>query len=412
MRAARRLIVPGLLAPVLALATACGGGTHSSSSSAQRSRVEPALAALRVARFEEAARAADQVLADDSTSSVAAAVRALTRYHAIADGLFDSFTAADREMGGGQSFDDTRLRASFREAEAALGQVDRDLALAAADPGFSLELCLACWERDWNRSGEVDPRDRLLFQVEMDADGSEIPPGDPRRSPTFRFDVGDLHWARAMIAFQRAGLDLMAAYSWKDAPRAAAMIFGKAEVVRFPLVDRSRVTRARDLILVGLDHADRTRAAYLAERDDDREWVPNPAQKHHPLPLPVDAALYDTWAAVTADVRRLVRGEEGLDLGEIVRLANPEWKRFTAGFLDVGRMLSEPRDIVLDVPALNRIGEGPDALAAAFPILFGVYYVPSMKASPLVGRLARMRSEVERGDDTLGRKLRYLLWLN
>jgi hypothetical protein len=35
-----------------------------------------------------------------------------------------------------------------------------------------------------------------------------------------------------------------------------------------------------------------------------------------------------------------------------------------------------------------------------------------MKASPLVARLARMRADLERSDRELGRKLRYLLWLN
>ena len=39
--------------------------------------------------------------------------------------------------------------------------------------------------------------------------------------------------------------------------------------------------------------------AYLAETDDDREWVPNPKQQSHPMPLPVDAArigaLERTW---------------------------------------------------------------------------------------------------------------------
>jgi hypothetical protein len=32
--------------------------------------------------------------------------------------------------------------------------------------------------------------------------------------------------------------------------------------------------------------------------------------------------------------------------------------------------------------------------------------------TPLVGRLQRMKGELSTGSDTLGRKLRYLLWLN
>jgi hypothetical protein len=35
-----------------------------------------------------------------------------------------------------------------------------------------------------------------------------------------------------------------------------------------------------------------------------------------------------------------------------------------------------------------------------------------MRPSPLVGRLRRMQDELEHGEDTLVRKLRYLIWLN
>jgi hypothetical protein len=44
--------------------------------------------------------------------------------------------------------------------------------------------------------------------------------------------------------------------------------------------------------------------------------------------------------------------------------------------------------------------------------LLGHGYRTKMKASPLPGRLHRMRGEIERGDESLGRKMRYLLWLN
>ncbi len=54
----------------------------------------------------------------------------------------------------------------------------------------------------------------------------------------------------------------------------------------------------------------------------------------------------------------------------------------------------------------------PEGLEGTWRIVFGVYYVDRMKPSPLVGRLSRMRSEIDRGEDTLGRKLRHLLWLN
>jgi hypothetical protein len=53
-----------------------------------------------------------------------------------------------------------------------------------------------------------------------------------------------------------------------------------------------------------------------------------------------------------------------------------------------------------------------EGLEGALRSVFGVYYVEKMKPSPLVGRLARVRSEIDRGEDSLERKLRYLFWLN
>jgi hypothetical protein len=407
-------LAAAVLAALFALAGCSGGPPRGRSSPAQREAAAPAVAALRAGRFEESRSAAEKTLAGDPENSVAAAVRAIARYRGVMESLRGDLEAIAEKLDGSQMrLDDQGLRAALLRAEAGLAEVDRDLVAAAGDPDFSLELCLACWKQDWNGNGRMDEGDELLFQVEMDAGGGEIPSGDPRRKPTFRFDAGDAHWARAMIAFQRAGMNLVAAYRWDEAVNLVSSMFGRSpQVIRFPLDDAGRVRRARELILAGLDHADRSREAYLAETDDEREWVPSPRQKDHPLPLPVDAALYDTWDAVIDDVRRLVRGDEGLDVAEIVGLANPSW-RMRPGYIDVGRMFAEPRDIVIDLPALEKIDtDNPQGLEAALRSFFGVYYVDRMKASPLVGRLARMRSEIDRGEDSFGRKLRYLLWLN
>ena len=44
--------------------------------------------------------------------------------------------------------------------------------------------------------------------------------------------------------------------------------------------------------------------------------------------------------------------------------------------------------------------------------LLGEGYVEQMRPSPLITRLMRMRDEIERGQESFERKLRYLLWLN
>jgi len=136
----------------------------------------------------------------------------VTAGHGLLEELRGIIDKADRL----EFFDHAGGRAAWQGFLTRLEAVDRDLAVVAGDREFSLELCLACWERDWNRNGRIDEADRKLFELEFDGKGGELAEGDPRRRPTFRFDTGDAEWARAMIAFQRAAGELVLAYQWSD----------------------------------------------------------------------------------------------------------------------------------------------------------------------------------------------------
>jgi hypothetical protein len=376
--------------------------------------VEPAVQELRAARFAEALLRADAVLADYPASSRAAAVRAVAHYQTAMHTILIEGGAVVDSAGHDGRFDHGRMRSALNALDQALGAVEADLAIAAADPQFFLELCLACWERDWNHSGEIDDRDRLLFQIEVDAGGRPIPEGDPRRRPTFRFDRGDVHWAQAMVAFQRAALSLVLAYRWTELDRILSIMHSsELPVITIRLASRERMAAARAALLRGLEYAEKSRLAYLAEVDDDREWVPNPRQTSHPLPLPVDQALYDTWGGVLRDLRGLVTGSAALSVAELADLGDHKWDNPPGGYILLGAMLSEPGDIVFDLPALSR----SEAIAAAgveamLRLLLGDYYVPRAEPTPLIRRLARMKREVERSEESLERKLRYLFWLN
>jgi hypothetical protein len=388
-----RIAVVAAVAAVVAAVAACGG--------------PPPIAALQASQFEEAGRRATAAIRLDPQNAQAAAVRAIAAYQAAGQALVDGLVQVIERADALHAFDHEDGRRQWRGFLASLDAIDRDLATAAADPGFALELCLACWEHDWNHNGRIDDRDRKLFEIEYDGKGGELADGDPRRRPTFRFDVGDLDWARAMIAFQRAAVEVILAYSWADLDK----LFGRGDPhIVLRVIEPDRVRRARAAILAGLDHADRCRAEYLAETDDDREWVPNPRQRSHPMPLDVDARLYDTWAQVTGDVHRLLASEDGLSLREVAQLVDRRIGFLVPdAYVDLGRMLDQPSDIVLDLH--------DDARPAAhferiLRDLLGHGYRTEMRASALPSRLRRMRDELDHGDDTLERKLRYLLWLN
>jgi hypothetical protein len=367
----------------------------------------PALDALRAAKFDEAVRLATLQLAIEPRDAEASAIRAIANYIKASSTIYVAMDVHHSWFVIDKAFEPNAppIINLFTDQ---LGVIDRDLAVAGADPRFSLELCLACWSFDWNHDGKIDERDSQLFELEEDSKG-KIPRADPRRRPTFRFDVGDVSWARAMISFQRALGELLLAYRWSD-----VMHTDENGVHPDPFVIHltapERVKHARELVLAGLEFSDQSRLQYLAETDDDREWVPNPSQKNYAMPLPVDAKLYETWAGVVRDVRGLVAGRTGVSMRELARLDGNKLAAITPdAFVDLGRMLSEPTDIVIPKH------ESGNDLASMTKILHGLLgrgYSEHMTSSPLVRRLAAMREDLDKGSDTLDHKLHYLLWIN
>lgn len=377
---------------------------------------QPAVTALQAAQFEQAQSLADAVLSKSKDNSRAAAVSAIARFRRTAHDLVGdattlvaSFVASALLRGDvvNQDFLDFALE----RADKRLADIDALLATAEKDDGFSLELCLACWKVDWNRSGELDDFDERLFEVELDANGEPFALDDPRRRPTFRFDVADVTWLRALVHFQRAALAVGLAYdpnvTWRTR---------NAGTMTLKLRDGKKLLAARDLILAGLTHAERCRDAVLVERDDDREWVPNPKQKSSALPYPVDDALFDTWKGVLVDLRALVKSEQGLDLAKLAQLGDRRWKNPPPGFLDVGAFFSQPRDYVVTEEHLRRVNrmhrQDPGQLSEVLGQILGPSYKSAMPPSPMVDRLQRISREVDAGEETIERKLRYLLWLN
>lgn len=402
----------GILVLVL---VACGANPPARSTQERDADSAAAVAALKASKFDAATAEATAALAKDPRSGQAAAVRAIATYQLAAHALVTELGKVLEQGWTLKALDHAGGRAAWQAFLDKLGEVDRDLAIVAADPSFALELCIACWEKDYNHSGEVDDRDRKFLELEVDDKGERMAEQDPRRRPTFRFDAGDAEWARAMVSFQRAAVELVLAYQWSGLD---TLLFGGRDedsrnpVLTIKLADKARVTRARDLILTGIAAAERCRGMYLAETDDDREWVPNPRQQSHPIPLAMDDSIYATWTGVLGDVRRMLEGKEGISLREVARLGDRNSEAKVPDiYLDLGAMLSSPKDIVIDFGLLT--GEvTPDKLDRLLRGLIGNGYKPAMKASPLVGRLDAMKQQLDRGEDTFERKLRYLLWLN
>ncbi|CAN5816339.1 hypothetical protein BH11MYX2_BH11MYX2_03310 [soil metagenome] len=370
-----------------------------------------ATAALRASKFADAREAATAALGRDPRDARAAAVRAIANYQISSHNVFGELESIIRGADNFKFFDHAGGRAAWQRWLNMLEGAQNDLEITAADDSFSLELCLACWQVDWNRSGSLDERDGHFLEIEVDHAGKPLPDGDPRRRPTFHFDRGDAEWALAMLSFQRAFGEIVLAYKWSAIDQLET---GDHEVLAIPVGDKARVTKARTLILDGLAHADKCRTQYLAETDDDREWVPNPRQKSYSVPLEMDASVYATWDAVIGDVRRMLESQEGVSLRDLAKLADAhddELRMVPDAYIDIGRMLREPTEIRVE---MKRLITNPDAatIQSVLRGVLGTGYRDAMKASPLPGRLRAMKTQMDRGEDTFDRKLRYLLWLN
>lgn len=372
----------------------------------------PAVHALQEGQFEEAQKKANLVLDKEAQTPEARLVRAITRYRATTKQLYiDGRTVVVGAFDAG--LNQRYLHSTAEQAEADLAAVDEDLAAAQKASNVSLELCLACWKDvDWNGDGRVNFRDERLLQIEVDEKGKELPEDDPRRTPTFRFDHGDIAWARAFVGFERAALDIVLAYDFSglnDVMRDNK--HSKRLVLR--LIDKDRIAAAKARLLESIEQSAACRQAYLEETDDDREWVPNPRQKSHPMPLPVDQALYETWGGVLEDLNKIAKGDEGIAVADIAELLKGEVKVTGArGFIDIGAMLNRPKDIVLAEQDIKMLDEDSVNLGAALSAILGEYYVDKMKPSALPKRLMRMKGEVEAHEEDIEHKLRYLFWLN
>lgn len=367
----------------------------------------PALEALRAASFDRAVQLSGEGLAVAPRDAEAAAIHGLASWVNAANQAYVDFDVRHAWFWIDHMLDPKHAGA-VAALDDKLAAIDRDFAIVAADPRFAMELCLACWQVDWNHDGAVDERDLELLAIDQDEHGKALDPADPRRKPTFRFDVGDALWARAMLSFQRAGLQLVLAYNWADAEAE----HGDGPTV-IHLKEPARVQKAKALVLAGLELSDASRKAYLAETDDDREWVPNPSQKHHPIPLEVDAGLYRAWADIINDVRDLMASKTGVPLKEIAGSLDAKIYRITPdAYVDLGAMFDHPQDLTIPHEPHDANANPATYYAALLHGVLGKGYAEHQTPSPLVKRLLGYAQELERGGDSLEHKLRYLLWVN
>ncbi len=365
-----------------------------------------AIRSLQNGSFEEAQSESAIALRENPANTSALLVDAILQYQKAINSSVVNFRMIINDamqfvtMGRGPGLDYSRMRILLDQTELDLAAVEKKLQHVSTDQEVSLELCLACWEKDWDLDGKIDQSDRLLFQIEKDSHGNLLAPDDSRRKPTFRFDIGDVFWARAWVSFQRGLADLFLAYEWNELDRIFSPFSTEQKKIEIKLREPARIAQAKQRFIEGIQYAEQARLLYLAETDDDREWVPSPRQTNHPIPLSVDETTYNIWVSVLQEMKLLINGTTGLSLAEIVSLGDEKVPNPPQGYIDIGKMLSKPKDIVVDLEELAGIQNSEVALVN----LLGSYYSTTIKPSLLTQYLNYLKT-----DDN---KWRYLLWFN
>ncbi|PKL35204.1 MAG: hypothetical protein CVV44_22780 [Spirochaetae bacterium HGW-Spirochaetae-1] len=349
------------------------------------------------------------ILSRDRGNPYAALLRAIERYISMSMDLYRFFNTNFSEFEQDDDFNIKLIQDKLQETDKRLEDIMADLETASKHKDMKIALTPALWHFDWNQDGVFADEDRAFLEVENDGQGGDIPEGDPRRRPEVHFDHGDVLWAMAYIHFHRAVVQGAMAFDWNDIKTTLQSVDDTGKIsIR---IKTKKVRDARDSILQGLAFSGAARKAYLAESDDDNEWIPNPRQKRTALPLPVTEVHYEAWENILSDLRLIVTGKECLKASDLMSFFQISTEWHPKGYFDLGGMLSNPKDIDIEVTktmAFMSIGY----LDGFFEGIWGKFYAYDKKASLLPLRLMKMKNEIDLGQDSLEDKLRYLIWIN
>jgi hypothetical protein len=170
-------------------------------------------------------------------------------------------------------------------------------------------------------------------------------PVDPKQAKelVIVFDRGDVCWLRGYCHFLAGSLEILQSLDARELFEASAhLLFAKPEtpypflnscpaaadaddfdvdvplwtdlfayihlLLRVPLTEPARLKAAHAHLEAMLAMSDEMWVHYLAETDDDHEWIPNPKQTGV-LRVPVRQEMIDTWRESVREARRVLRGE-------------------------------------------------------------------------------------------------------
>ncbi len=247
------------------------------------------------------------------------------------------------------------LRDSLRRANATLARMD--------EKEFGVEVNLSQIHLDLDGDGQCSPNETLAASLER-----VLAPNAPARGGgdmVVRFDSADAMWLKGYTHFLSGVLDLLLAYDWRPVwDQCAHVIFLKPEPLpplarflsapgrsdhwadliaalhnmRLDLVDKEGLAHAREEFRAMLSCSRLCWQRVLAEKDNDKEWLPSPRQTG-PRGFKVTQAQVDAWMRVLDELEAVASGQKLL----------AHWRLKPGVGINVNKLIASPPplDLVL-----------------------------------------------------------------
>jgi hypothetical protein len=226
-----------------------------------------------------------------------------------------------------------------------------------------VELAIAACRLDFNGDGRAEDYESLA-SVLSEVTSQQIP-AEATTGFVVALDRGDVHWLRGYCHVLSALCEMFLAYDTAKLHDYTAQLFfptAKTRVpllseehpewwrdsfldaiafihlLQFPVKEPERLKAAHDHLLAVVDQSRASWDAYLAETDDDREWIPNPKQKNAAIPgAEVTPEMITAWRAVLDEFAAVLEGEKLI----------PFWRGEKPLGLNLKRVFYEPTEFDL-----------------------------------------------------------------
>jgi hypothetical protein len=266
-----------------------------------------------------------------------------------------------------QPLNNDGLRAILEDFSVGLMAAETTLA-GIRDPTVKIPLAIGLVRLDMDADGEATDAESLWRAFDAVTPGQQVTL-EEAESFVLHLDAGDALWLRGycnMLSgfveialahdtstlfevsahqfFPDTGTPMAAITASGEGPEMGEILDAIATIhaLRLPVAEPTRMARAHEHFLRVIELSEQTWDSYMAETDDDREWIPNPSQTGVIPGAAVTAEMVEGWQLFLGEARQILEGHKLL----------PYWRGNVAGAtpslgISLHRVFHEPREFDL-----------------------------------------------------------------